>query len=425
MFLSVQRDTLTKQGTPATPVNIHKFNVAKWLGDASWNPIKSTSSKNYYFELEDSPCQSGNGNKDNLCNSQRLDCGRHSFSESKCESPDNNSFAMFTDDRPGMNIADKENVSNHIIYPMEKNLEKSFVRDTDTENQMNCLQSLSEKQNKIQTTYPKVANPPKTSDILNIQPSFLNTKTFQNIHKETPEERSEEILPKLVPMQDTVRRQTKPRIWKTSIDPKSGQTYYYDLITRQTQWDKPLELVSKQEKRAIRKKDVSQREFFSNMEANILKCFQMGQIPGTSNNIPTNIEKNKSFVNTYLHNPNLVNTISSQVQQVDKRFVLLNKQVPNKATRNKSVSFEISNNKKLKNDIAKPVLTKHNTCGTMNVGPTMSAPDIDATIKVNINSIITCSNIILSLVNLNLFSLCLFTTYLLTVTISVCMCFIS
>ena len=460
MFVSVQRNTLTKQETPATPVNINKFNVSKWLGDASWNPIKSTSSKNYYYELHDSPCESNNGNrsiKDNLINSQRLYRG-DSFSESKCASPDNDSFAMFTEDRPvpaGMNIVDKENIFNQSTYPMEKNTEKSTVRASDTENQVKCFHSKPKNHAVIQTTHSKVANPPKTSDLLNSQPSFFHAKTMHShdqisipelhkdddkiigqkvakvnagsfylhakhsecykshlyhVRKETPEERSE-ILPKLLPIQENATRQNKYRIWKTSIDPKSGQMYYYDLITRQTQWDKPLELVSKQEKRAIRLKDVSQRDFFANMEANILQSFQMGQIPGTSNCIPKNIEKNKSFSKTYLHNPNLVNTISSmdetnllreldkvkvcirnaklsqQVQQVDKRFVLLNKQVPNKTTRNKSISFEYSStNKKLK-DVAKPVLTKNSTCGTMYVGPTMSAPDIDATINVSINLI--------------------------------------
>ena len=460
MFVSVQRNTLTKQETPATPVNINKFNVSKWLGDASWNPIKSTSSKNYYYELHDSPCESNNGNrsiKDNLINSQRLYRG-DSFSESKCASPDNDSFAMFTEDRPvpvRMNIVDKENIYNQSTYPMEKNTEKSTVRASDTENQVKCFHSKPKNHAVIQTTHSKVANPPKTSDLLNSQPSFFHAKTMHShdqisipelhkdddkiigqkvakvnagsfylhakhsecykshlyhVRKETPEERSE-ILPKLLPIQENATRQNKYRIWKTSIDPKSGQMYYYDLITRQTQWDKPLELVSKQEKRAIRLKDVSQRDFFANMEANILQSFQMGQIPGTSNCIPKNIEKNKSFSKTYLHNPNLVNTISSmdetnllreldkvkvcirnaklsqQVQQVDKRFVLLNKQVPNKTTRNKSISFEYSStNKKLK-DVAKPVLTKNSTCGTMYVGPTMSAPDIDATINVSINLI--------------------------------------
>ena len=30
----------------------------------------------------------------------------------------------------------------------------------------------------------------------------------------------------------------KPPIWKTAIDPVTGRTYYYDAITRKTQWNK-------------------------------------------------------------------------------------------------------------------------------------------------------------------------------------------
>jgi hypothetical protein len=28
------------------------------------------------------------------------------------------------------------------------------------------------------------------------------------------------------------------RVWKSAVDPSSGRTYYYDAVTRQTQWEK-------------------------------------------------------------------------------------------------------------------------------------------------------------------------------------------
>ena len=28
------------------------------------------------------------------------------------------------------------------------------------------------------------------------------------------------------------------RVWKTAVDPSTGQTYYYDPVSRQTQWEK-------------------------------------------------------------------------------------------------------------------------------------------------------------------------------------------
>ena len=32
------------------------------------------------------------------------------------------------------------------------------------------------------------------------------------------------------------------RVWRAAKDPKTGRTYYYDVLTRETQWTKPREL---------------------------------------------------------------------------------------------------------------------------------------------------------------------------------------
>mmetsp|Transcript_24569 Transcript_24569/g.57654 ORF Transcript_24569/g.57654 Transcript_24569/m.57654 type:complete len:792 (+) Transcript_24569:504-2879(+) len=67
--------------------------------------------------------------------------------------------------------------------------------------------------------------------------------------------------------------------WKTAVDPKSGKTYYYHSVTRETQWRKPMELASAEEKEAMEEKEKRQRDFFSAMEANILKNLQTGVLP--------------------------------------------------------------------------------------------------------------------------------------------------
>jgi len=105
-------------------------------------------------------------------------------------------------------------------------------------------------------------------------------------------------------------------VWHSATDPKSGKIYYYEEHSRKTQWHKPLELASDFERLAIQKKERLQREFFSSMEANIIKCMQKGVIPGS----PTDKEiqedkihplKKVSLVKKDLARPALIKTISS------------------------------------------------------------------------------------------------------------------
>jgi Cyclin, N-terminal domain/WW domain len=79
-------------------------------------------------------------------------------------------------------------------------------------------------------------------------------------------------------------------VWKTAVDPATGASYYYDSITRKSQWEKPAEIraLEKQQKEERRRIDAV---FFKEMEANILKSLERGElIPG----IPSSLSKNST-----------------------------------------------------------------------------------------------------------------------------------
>jgi hypothetical protein len=117
--------------------------------------------------------------------------------------------------------------------------------------------------------------------------------------------------------------------WKAAVDPRSGRTYYYHEITRETQWRKPTELASDSERRAMEDKERKQKEFFAAMEANILKSMSQGVVPGTPTVQAATITRKKSAVNngppvTGSNNvegerdgrPDLVRTISAMDETV-------------------------------------------------------------------------------------------------------------
>ena len=106
--------------------------------------------------------------------------------------------------------------------------------------------------------------------------------------------------------------------WKSAEDPRTGRTYYYHEITRETQWRKPTELASDEEKRAMEEKERKQKDFFASMEANILNSLSQGQVPGTYN--PKEFERRKSS-RKVAERPELVRTISTMDALVLKDLI--------------------------------------------------------------------------------------------------------
>lgn len=62
--------------------------------------------------------------------------------------------------------------------------------------------------------------------------------------------------------------------WRSATDKKSGRVYYYNVKTRATTWNKPLELASPEERLKMIAEKEATEQFFREMENNIMRRIQ-------------------------------------------------------------------------------------------------------------------------------------------------------
>ncbi|CAM9840191.1 unnamed protein product [Choristocarpus tenellus] len=66
------------------------------------------------------------------------------------------------------------------------------------------------------------------------------------------------------------------KLWRVSEDPNTGKKFFWNVVTRQSQWEKPLCLCSRAERARIARQEEQQRNFFQEMEGNIRRKLQQG-----------------------------------------------------------------------------------------------------------------------------------------------------
>jgi hypothetical protein len=136
----------------------------------------------------------------------------------------------------------------------------------------------------------------------------------------------------------------KKKEWRSAVDPKTGRTYYYDAITRETQWRKPLELATPEERSRIEETQRKQKEFFRSMEANILKALNRGHVPGID---PNYIEEEKDVVKPLPTTKNMVMLLQHQSGSRKHNKKLVNVPAAATTTTNTTTTTSVSskNNK--------------------------------------------------------------------------------
>jgi hypothetical protein len=213
--------------------------------------------------------------------------------------------------------------------------------------------------------------------------------------------------PKLTDTMRLFPKKKEENAWRTAVCPNTKRTYYYNINTRETKWTKPIELSTPEERRQIEEKEKAQRDFFASMELNMLSALQSGQIPGSQSPedqvkplpIPGHISRMRSA-------PKLVRTISSMddelLAELTQKLSVSDDHIPSpdsvsnsslfaslpqppgltkNASKAKSLVSPSSPGSIASSSIPKPELGKRNTCGTMYVDNTMSAPDKEAAIR--------------------------------------------
>lgn len=86
-----------------------------------------------------------------------------------------------------------------------------------------------------------------------------------------------------------------PSNWRSAVDKKSGKIYYYNMVSMESTWEKPMELSSKAERLERERNTRQLKDFFQQMEGNILNSLSGGTIPGGFHSAHDKITEQRSI----------------------------------------------------------------------------------------------------------------------------------
>jgi len=186
--------------------------------------------------------------------------------------------------------------------------------------------------------------------------------------------------------------------WKIEFDMKTKKIYYYNVVTKKSQWEKPEELLSSEEKNAKVKQNSVTTEFFHQMEENIRKKLEKGltsidfssEDMGRHNSL--DVSRKYSFLNEIdtSYQPTKVRTISTfdesyfqpftRSNSIDDISIINIQSIPSQQVYSNDTEF-YNNKSSLSENHNDSKRHRRNSTSTVYLDTTISSPNTQAMIN--------------------------------------------
>mmetsp|Transcript_21728 Transcript_21728/g.31624 ORF Transcript_21728/g.31624 Transcript_21728/m.31624 type:complete len:493 (-) Transcript_21728:23-1501(-) len=211
-------------------------------------------------------------------------------------------------------------------------------------------------------------------------------------------------------MSEAKQKQPSRTDWRVANDPKTGREYYYNQKTKETTWNKPLDLATDEERAELERKKRETRKFFDEMERNILRkadpnyvpvdsfddeeLLDFDELPDVAQDLPdSGVLRRRGSIGGI----RLVRTISSidddivemmkhrgvseEFERVTGRFPSPTRQCKAESKPSRVMEDILDKGTPAEGKTNKPIIKRRNSTGTIYIDTTMSKQDNKATIR--------------------------------------------